>query len=176
MYEVDDLDRVVPLTGVPESDTGAPLPIVLADDGNLLLGYITSTPDPKWDGSNVESVGQRSPNRSVAIVRFEREFAHFFGPPNDEAFHGHPLSDRDLGYYGAFEVIDSSWIRKLEQMNSVHPRHSRDWFMEGKRHFVFTFHDNTFECIARGYAIERVTGSLGYALDRMCELLCDSWH
>jgi hypothetical protein len=30
MYEVDGRDRVVPLSGVPQSDTGAPLPLVLA--------------------------------------------------------------------------------------------------------------------------------------------------
>ena len=51
-----------------------------------------------------------------------------FGPPNDEAFDGHPLARRGLRPYGAFEVTHSSWIRQLEQMNSVHPHHSPPLF------------------------------------------------
>jgi hypothetical protein len=98
------------------------------------------------------------------------------GPPNDEALLGHPLAARGLSHYGAYEVIDSSWIRKLERMNSVHDRHDSSRFFKDKRHFVFTFHDSTFECIARGFEVERLTGTLGYALDRMCEILCDGWH
>ena len=46
-----------------------------------------------------------------------------FGPPNDEAFSGHPLASRGLHPYGAFKIENSSWIRHLEKMNSVHPNH-----------------------------------------------------
>jgi hypothetical protein len=58
-------------------------------------------------------------------------------------------------------------------MNSVHPCHDRERFLKGTRHFVFTFHDNTFECVVAGYTVERVTGTLGHALGRMCEMLSD---
>lgn len=68
-----------------------------------------------------------------------------FGPPNDEAFAGHPLADRGLNPYSVAEVQRSSWIRGLERMNSVHARHSRERFLEHKRHFVFAFHDSTFK-------------------------------
>lgn len=175
MYEVDDLDRVTAIEGVPQSDAGAPLPIVLADEGFVVLGYLTSSPAPNWDGRNPGSVSPQVSNQSVAILKFDA-FAHMFGPPNDEASQGHPLHGRGLGYYGAYEVIDSSWIRKMERMNSVHDRHDPAWFFKGKRHFIFTFHDSTFECIARSFTIEQVVGTLGYALDRMCEILCDTWR
>ena len=170
MYSVDERDRVVDLHGVPGSDTGAPLPLVLADDNHLLLGYLMSKPDPNGDGTYAGTVSPTSEDRPVAIVRFDLPFAHMFGPPNDEAFHGHPLAARGLTPYGAFEVLDSSWVRALERMNSVHARHDRDWFLEGKRHFVFAFHDSTFECIAKNYVVERLRGSLVLGFDRMREL------
>jgi hypothetical protein len=72
-----------------------------------------------------------------------------FGSPNDEAFHGHPLAERGLGPYGAYRVEDSSWIRRLERMNSVHPRHDPERF-RALTHCVLSFHDSTFECVAEG--------------------------
>ncbi len=69
------------------------------------------------------------------------------GAPNEEAIAGHPLSDRGLEPFAAFEIKQSSWIRQLEKLNSVHPYHDRERFLESKRHFVFVFHDSTFECL-----------------------------
>jgi hypothetical protein len=90
-----------------------------------------------------------------------------FGPPNDEAFAGHPLSVRGLTPYGVFEVKNSSWVRRLERMNSVHPRHKPERFARLK-HFIFTFHDTTFECIAEGFECTRHEGSVS-------RILHDSW-
>lgn len=84
---------------------------------------------------------------SVAIVRFVGCSAVMFGPPNDEVLHGHLLARRGLSYDGAFEVLHSSWIRGLAQMNRVHPRHQPERFAS-LRHFILTFHDSTLECVA----------------------------
>jgi hypothetical protein len=59
---------------------------------------------------------------------------------------------RGLAPYGEFEVVASSWIRSLERMNRVHPRHDAARFAE-LRHFIFTFHDKTFECVAKGVSV-----------------------
>jgi hypothetical protein len=176
MYEIDELDRVVAVRGLPKSDVGAPLPIVVCDEHKLLISYLTSTSDPNWDGSYAESVSPLSNAKPIAIVNLKLPYAHIFGPPNDEAFRGHPLAARGLSPYGFFEIIYSSWIRVLEQRNSVHDRHDRQWFLSRKRHFVFTFHDSVFECIAQEFSVECMTGSLALALDRMCEILYDSWE
>ncbi len=80
-----------------------------------------------------------------------------FGPPNDEAFAGHPLASRGLQPYGAFEVLASSWIRQLERMNAVHRHHDPEDFAV-YRHIVLAFHDSTFECIAEGYTCEEAWG------------------
>ena len=69
-----------------------------------------------------------------------------FGYPNDEALGGHPLYSRGLSCYGIFEVLDSPWIHQLHEQNrTTFPNSS-----SGGRHYVFTFHDSTFECIADG--------------------------
>lgn len=70
-----------------------------------------------------------------------------FGLPNDEARAGHPLYDRGLRGYGVFEVHNSSWIELETQQNRVAFPNTPE---STQRHFIFTFHDSTFECIVRG--------------------------
>src|SRR5262245_18529904 len=112
MYIVDQLDRPVELEGIPLPDPGAPCPIVFAEEHQLVLSY--------WVRDEPPHPPAAAP---LAIVRFCRPYFHMFGPPNDEAFAGHPLADRDLHPYGVFRVEKSSLIRSLERMNSVHRCH-----------------------------------------------------
>jgi hypothetical protein len=142
MYVVDGSDKVVGLPDLPQSSVGAPNPVVLAGEHHLTVAYLVQHSDG-----------------DVAVVRFTRPCASMFGPPNDEAFSGHPLARRGLEPYGAFEIVDSSWIRGLERMNSVHPRHRPERFSE-YRHFILSFHDRTFECIAAGYEVVQATGPI----------------
>lgn len=169
MYVVDGRDGVVELTEVPQSSVGAPLPVVLADEHTVLLAYLLEDRDPAWDGTSVRVVTASS-DEPAALVRFQQAWVFQFGPPNDEAFHGHPLYERGLHSYAAFEVEDSSWLRALEQMNSVHEHHSPDRFRR-LRHFVFAFHDSTFECVAGGFTVELRDGPLTKVVAEMSDLL-----
>ncbi len=171
MYEVDSLDSVAELPDAPRPDIGAPLPLVVSDEHHLLLAYLVSEPDPAWDGSYAKVVSPASEGMAVALVRFHLPSAHMLGPPNDEAFEGHPLASRGLEPNAVFEVHQSSWIRRLERMNAVHPNHNRDRFMARRRHFVFAFHDSTFECIADRFESEVFRGSMRLAGRRMLTLL-----
>jgi hypothetical protein len=171
MYEVDELDLVVELANAPKPDVGAPLPHLICAESRLVLAYLVSEPDPSWDGSNTTLVGPDSEGQPIAIVQFQWPYAHMFGPPNDEAFAGHPLAKRGLRPYAAWEVQQSSWLRQLERMNSVHPHHDKNRFLSERRHFVIVFHDSTFECIAEGFAVEVLRGSLRSVMPRMLELL-----
>jgi hypothetical protein len=139
MYEVDGSDTVVRLTELPQSDVGAPMPALAAAEHHLEVGYIAR---PRGEDEE-----------KIAVVRFGKPYAHFFGPPNDEAFEGHPLAGRGLEPYGAFRVEASSWIRRLERMNSVHEYHRPEAFAE-LSHFVLTFHDTTFECVAASFELD----------------------
>jgi hypothetical protein len=60
MYAVDSGDRVISLTNVPKSNSGAPIPVVVADEGNLVLAYLVNEPDPNWDGTYANVVDPSS--------------------------------------------------------------------------------------------------------------------
>jgi hypothetical protein len=92
---------VTEITNMPQMDTGAPLPIVLADDYGLVLSYLLLGPmmDPILG----------------AYVLFDGARTHSLGSPNDEALRGHPLWSKGLRSYGAFEVENSPLIESLEK-------------------------------------------------------------
>ncbi|MBI1765509.1 MAG: hypothetical protein HYR56_29180 [Acidobacteria bacterium] len=173
MYSVDEKDRVVPITDIPQSSVGAPTPIVLSSEGVTVVAFYLQDTPPGWDGTTIGGVTESIEDEPLALVKFSRCYSSMFGPPNDEAFHGHPLASRGLTPYGAFVIEISSWIRQLERMNSVHWRHDPDRFWT-RKHYVLSFHDSTFECVADGYTVEVHESSLNQMLTRMAELLTGS--
>jgi hypothetical protein len=167
MYEIDERDRVVPLEGVPQSSVGGPLPLIMADDWRVVLAYYMTSTQP-WTGIP-RMMDQRGSDEPIALIRFECT-AHMFGPPNDEAFSGHPLANRGLQPYRAFRIENSSWIRRLERMNRVHEHHNPDRFRE-LQHLVFAFHDSTFECISKKFDVRTEHGSILDVTPAMIALL-----
>ena len=112
-----------------------------------------------WDGTNPRVVGPDTEDEQVALVRFKSNYTYMFGPPNDEAFAGHPLASRGLRPNGAYEVVHSSWIRVLERMNSVHQYHRAESFWS-RRHIILSFHDSTFECVCSDFDVRTAVGSM----------------
>lgn len=139
MYAVDELDCVVELSALPRPDPGAPEPPVVAKEHILALSY--------WVRDERHNRPTKAP---LGIVRFDRVHMVLFGPPNDEAIAGHPLSGRGLYPYGIFRVDRSSLVRRLERMNAIHRCHDPERF-EALIHYIFTFHDSTFECVAESF-------------------------
>lgn len=129
MSATEALNRVVRSVEIPSPDPDSPAPILLCDDAALVIAFQTR-------------------DQLVAIVRFDPVEAMRFGAPNDEALAGHPLMSRGLEPSGSFVVENSSWILELAGINSVHPVHEPSYYAD-LRHFVITFHDSTFECLAR---------------------------
>ena len=166
MYSVDSKDTVVEISGLPQSCVGAPCPMVLAGEHHLHLAYLLQDTPANWDGSTARVVAENTSGEPVGLVEFKDAYAHMFGPPNDEAFDGHPLASRGLSPYAVFEVRDSSWIRCLERMNAVHPYHRPEPFAD-YRHFVFAFHDTTFECVAKAFDLTVHTGSVASVLEQV---------
>lgn len=96
----------------------------------------------------------RAVRRGTAVVEFQGALSTKFGLPNDEALRGHPLHGRGLDFYSIGEVLNFRWAREAERQNRVAFPNARPW---GVRHFVLTFHDSTFECLASGLAFELTT-------------------
>lgn len=158
MYEVDEKDRVVVVESVPQSSVGAPMPLIIANERRVVLAYYIDSTDSSWDGKTARMVDQQRSDEPIAIIRLDC-LAHMFGPPNDEAFSGHPLASRGLHPYGTFRIENSSWIRALERMNRVHEYHRREFF-ERLQHLVFAFHDSTFECVCKDFNVRTKQGSM----------------
>lgn len=171
MYKVDSQDRVIELSEFQQSSIGAPCPMVVASEHDVAIAYYLRDVPKDWDGTTVKVVDTVNSNEPICIVVFKRCTAHYFGPPNDEAFSGHPLADRGLSPYGSYEVVDSSWIRTLEEMNAVHPYHDKERFLSDKRHIVLTFHDSIFECITRDFTFHYYKGALKDVLSKMADFV-----
>lgn len=151
MYKAS-LDSVRELTSLPRMDPGAPCPTILAQENSLLLGYFLQ--------ERQQDHGLEPP---CLLVRFQRPYAHYLGAPNEEAISGHPLAERGVTPCAAFEISESSWLQDLERMNSVHPYHDLRQYSQF-RHFIFVFHDSTFECIAESFETFERRGEIGDAL------------
>lgn len=114
--------------------------MLFQDEYRAFLTFNAMRPEP--DGRRAAA--------GLALVEIRGCRLTQFGHPNDEALPGHPLYDRGMEGYGIYEVIHSSWVEKHLQINRVHfPNYQ--WT---GRHFMFTFHDSTFECIAADLFVE----------------------
>ena len=168
MYEVDGRDRVRKVDDVPRFSVGAPLPFLLGEESRLVLGYFAG-PDAPAQAADVPLVSSAGAKDDlVGIILFEGVWAQSWGPPNDEV--AHRLYDRGLRPYGMYEVANSTWIRRLEEMNRVHPHHQRGLFSR-LRHFVLSFHDSTFECCCQRYSSRIIRGSITECMDQMVATL-----
>lgn len=148
----------------PPWDVGAPLPHVLSSGLQTFVIYNMREANPGWDGSSAHRVDPASGElRLIAMVEFERCIAHRLGPPNDEALHGHPLHGRGLVAYGAHIVERSRWIAELMKINSVHSQYDPERWAQ-YQHYLLAFHDQTLECIARGYTCKQTLSSFTEAL------------
>ena len=150
---------------------GAPMPHLMANDNRALLAFLLSEPDPNWDGSyvTIKSPADEQPE-PLGLVEFEHCTSARLGAPNDEVFAGHPLYGKGLEAYGAQRVVNSRWLKEIEKVNSVHSGYRPDSWRD-LTHFIFWFHDSTFECIARSYTVETHRASMKALLNVMLERL-----
>jgi len=149
--------------------TGAPLPHLIANDYKTLLVFLVDRPDPKWDGSyvTIKSPADRDVE-SLALVEFIRCASAKLGNPNDEVLSGHPLDGKGLDPYTPQIVRNSRWLAELERINSVHRQYNPERWRK-LNHYVFWFHDTTFECVAESYKLELFEESVFNLLARVCQ-------
>src|SRR5258708_14469275 len=112
--------------------------MVVAEEGKLVLAYWLVAEPPCHPSA-----------QPLGIVRFHHPCFHLFGPPGEDAISGHPLSGRGLYPGGAFRVDGSSLVRHLARMTDVEGSNPTNF--EALAHFIFTFHDSTFECVAESF-------------------------
>ncbi|AUX44323.1 uncharacterized protein SOCE26_057870 [Sorangium cellulosum] len=160
--------HAVPLEFPVRWNTGAPLPHLISNDHQTFLAFRIRVPDPDWDGSYATA---RSPDavtvEPLALVEFQRCASAKLGAPNDEVFSGHPLHGRGLEPYTAQLVVGSPWLAEMERINSIHPGYCPERWRSLK-HYVFWFHDVTFECVAESFSVEVFHETFAALLARVC--------
>lgn len=142
--------QVIELPGVFKMDTGAPMPLVISNDNRLTIMFHLDEP-----GHNVAEPADLV--QQLAIMRFDGCIQYSFGAPNNETLYGHPYYRLGLRSYGFYEVQNSDWITRVKNIQKVHPYYNESSWQDAK-HYIITFHDNTLECIANGFRIERRAG------------------
>lgn len=145
----DDTERAIPVDlGVAWSAGVSGAHLLQSEFRTFLTCYLGAT-DPAY--TDVEA--------QIAIIEWHSCQGAVLGYPNDEGQHRHRLWNkglREIGYYNAAEVQDSSWLAHLRRVASANTNY-RPSSAPKLRHFVLLFHDSTFECLARGYTVAKVT-------------------
>ncbi len=124
-------------------DAGVTSPVVFAGERNTYLKFNLASDD------------------DIGIIRFEHCIVSKLGYPNDEALPGHSLYQFGLTHYELQLVINSPWLRELNLANEISFPESLG-HLDGYKHFIFPFHDSTFECLADSFQ-ERKVAHLNFA-------------
>lgn len=138
---------LLPLKDIPEADMGAPYPFIIASEYGLVqLYYYVAVYDLNADGKRVDA--KVNDDRDfIAEVSFENPQAHLLGGPDENSNRSHELFDQydaTTELYSGFELITSNKIPQFRLSGlGMAP--------DGYRHFIFPFHDSTFEIIAKCY-------------------------
>lgn len=147
--------ELIEIKGLFQMDCGAPSPTILSNDNELFLAFYADkeavTPIPQ-ERNTIYDTG-------IVALRFKRYLKYTFGMPGDETIDGHPYSKLGMGPYAFYELRNSDLIKSLQDIDSVHFKHNSDkWKMY--KHYILTFHDNMFECVAQSFEIREENTSL----------------
>lgn len=164
-------ETAIPIHTTFPQDTGAPVPYVLSNGNKTYLLYYIGTGSPDWD-ENAKAIQVMDPHSKdyVAFIQFERCYSFRFGGVNDEVLYGHPLYEHGLENYEMHEIIHSSWIRDQKKINSVHSNYKQEHW-DARKHYLYTFHDEIFECIAEGYNTKIYKGKISNVIPLATEKL-----
>ncbi|MFM0225624.1 hypothetical protein [Paraburkholderia dipogonis] len=137
-------DQVVLLDSVPHPAEDTAEPFIVASDRRVILSYPIAE-------SDFERFGPFDPDDDpFCAVLFPDTVFHRLGPPGDGDLEIHPLAAHGLTGYSVHEVLNSSLAAELAAAASTEP---------ALRHFVITFQESTFECVASDYTVVGVYGA-----------------
>jgi hypothetical protein len=137
-------DQVVLLDSVPHPAADAAEPFIVASERRVILSYPIAEAD-------FERFGPFDPDDDpFCAVLFPDAVFHRLGPPGDGDLTIHPLASQGLAGYSVHEVVNSSLAAEIAAVASPGP---------AQRHFVITFQDSTFECVASDYTVVGVYGA-----------------
>jgi hypothetical protein len=79
--------------------------------------------------------------------------------PGNETIDGHPYYKLGMQSCSFYELRNSDFIKSLQDIDKVHPEYNPESW-KAYKHYIITFHDNMFECIAKDFEIREENTSL----------------
>jgi len=156
-----------------EWDRGAPLPHLFLNDYRAFLTFYIRENDPNWDGTYVNVIDPVDETPvSLALVQFNSCAIAKLGAPNDEVFHGHPLEGKGLEAYSPLVIKNSKWIEEIKSINKVHSYYSESHWLN-RNHYLFGFHDTTFECIADSFDVSLYKTNMESLMKIVCKKMLE---
>jgi hypothetical protein len=145
-------------------DVGAPMPtFVQTDYGAFLLFYLAAeTPTRDWSSVNIRDLTR---DRGVAMIQFKWCVAFMWGP-GEERLHTHRLWGKGLGRYGGYVVQHSTWIEGLARLKAQNPNRESEIDWSQFKHYIFTFHDGSFEIVAETFIVRTFVASINEVLQQ----------
>jgi hypothetical protein len=138
-----------------EMDFGSPSPTILSNDNELFIAFYAD----KQNSSGIPQARNIIYDTGIFALKFKVYLKYTFGLPGEETIQGHPYSKLGMKSYSFYELKDSDLIKSLQNIEKAHPQYnSKKWEMY--RHYILTFHDNMFECIAQDFEIREENTSI----------------
>lgn len=144
------------LNDVPVCNYGAPCPMVVSSEHNLVLAYYVDRPRPEFDGTNPKSMSIHTDDEPCAAIIFDwvRDFR--FGPPDEEECFYYRKYIKDFRPGEAYVTNMATWVTSVGLSKTKIYKLS----YPDDKHFIFTFHDTTVEVIAEGFRVDTDTCSV----------------
>lgn len=101
---------------------------------------------------NVKETDFTREENLFGLIQFENVFIQKFGYPNDEGLNQHSYYKYGLSFYHGHLVEESDWIKEWNDKRSVNKVTGQS-YLNGYNHYILTFQENTFECIAKKYKL-----------------------
>jgi hypothetical protein len=147
--------ELIEIKGLFEMDFGSPSPTILSNDNELFIAFYAD----KESKSSVPQERNTIYDTGIFALKFKTYLKYTFGLPSNETIEGHPYSKFGMKSFSFYELRDSDLIKSLQEIEKVHPYYNPEkWKMY--KHYILTFHDNMFECIAQGFEIREENISL----------------
>jgi len=128
-------------------------PIIFQTYGSVILVFDVSC--LKDNGFYEDFLSEKlSTNRLLAVVQVKGYLHSKFGFPGAEEIDANSLSEKGLMGYGIFEVVNSLWEKEFQEKrfntwwHKVRLTSIPDIIYPSKRHFIISFKECCFECLA----------------------------
>lgn len=147
--------ELIEIKGLFEMDCGSPSPMIVSNDSELFIAFYSykqSTTLEPQERNTVYDTG-------IFALNFKSYLKYSFGLPSNETIEGHPYYKLGIKSFAFYELKGSDLIKQLEDIEKVHPYYTPDKWTDYK-HYILTFHDNMFECVAKGFEIREENVSI----------------